>query len=344
MRIIARLFLHLERPQLPSVRITQAHKIIRLKCCLLAGLLLGFSLQSLAATDYELGVQAYQSGEYETARQYWEKALSEGNASAAYNLGIALSKGLGGESDQRRAISLIKDAAQAGLAAAEHKLALAYYSGKGVPQDKAQAQFWWRRAAEQEHAQAQYNLAAMLWNADGVEKDQAQAVEWFSRASTAGNSQALAFLESIKAINQAPNTTKSELRIPDLGPENDAVTDRNPTINELLITARTAYTQQDYASALRAWEQAAQADSAYARYQLAHLYQAGLGIPTKPQRAFEYIQKAANQGFAAAQFEMGRYYIEGILLGKNDTLALYWIQSAADQGHAEAQRYIDQLR
>jgi len=325
------------------VRIIKAYKVIRLRRYLLSCLLLGLSLQSFAATDYQLGVQAYQNGQFETARQYWEQAVSNGSASAAYNLGIALSKGLGGSVDEARAVKLFKRAAQAGLAEAEHRLALAYYSGKGVAQDKNKALQWWRRAADQGQVRAQYNLAAMLWNGDAVEKDEKQARILFTQAAASGNLQARKFLESIESASQPQNSADSETRIPDLGSE-AAKNDTNPATRDLLNSARQAYVQQDYLTALRDWQQAGEAGSVYALYQLAHLYLAGFGVAPDPQRAFEYIQKAANQGFAAAQFEMGRYYIEGSQIGKNDTLALYWMQSAADQNHGQAQKYIDQLR
>ena len=325
------------------MRINKAYKVIRIRHCLLTSLLLGLPMLSYAATDYELGVQAYQSGQFEAARQYWEQAVNEGNASAAYNLGIALSKGLGGSVDERRAVSLFKRAATAGLGQAAHRLALAYYSGKGVAQNKQKALQWWQRAADQGHARARYNLAAMQWNGDGVEQDQKHALTLFNQAAAAGNARAQAFLESVQAVTKSQSYPDNDTRIPDLGAETLA-NDPNQAGNDFLHSARSAYTQQDYATALHDWQQAAGAGSGRALYELAHLYQAGLGVNADPQRAFEYIQKAANNGFAAAQFEMGRYYIDGSQTGKNDTLALYWMQSAADQNHDEAQNYIDQLR
>ena len=298
--------------------------------------MLGFSNPARSASDYEQGVAAYQNSDYQQARKYWERATADGNMSAAYNLGIILSRGLGGAADPERAVSLFRVAADAGIAVAQHNLALAYYAGNGVEKNIAQASIWWERAARHGHAQAQYNLGALLWNGEGIKKNEAEAIKLFRKASDAGNLQAQAFLDSI--LEQTDVQMQQE-RL-----DGPGSSDPDPGINKLLMTAREAYLEQNYALAGEQWKQASDAGSLYATYQLSYLYQTGLGVSTDAQKSLQLLQKSANNGLAQAQYELAQHYLEGDIVSKNETLALYWMQSAADSKHIKAKDYIEQLR
>lgn len=299
-------------------------------------LILACSNLSLAASDYEQGVQAYQNSDYAQAREYWERATADGNMSAAYNLGIILSRGLGGAADPERAVSLFRVAADAGIAVAQHNLALAYYAGNGVEKNNAKASIWWERAARHGHAQAQYNLGALLWNGEGIKKNEAEAIKLFRKASDAGNIQAQAFLNSI--LEQSDAQMQRE-RL-----ESPGANDPDPAINQLLNTARDAYLQQDYELAHDKWKQASEAGNNYATYQLSYLYQTGQGVSADAQKSLQLIQQSANKGLAQAQYELAQHYLQGDIVNKNETLALYWMQSAADSKHIKARDYLEQLR
>ena len=303
---------------------------------LIAILMLGFSSLTLAASDYEQGVTAYQNSDYEQARKYWERATADGNMSAAYNLGIILSRGLGGTADPERAVSLFRVAADAGIAVAQHNLALAYYAGNGVEKNNAQASIWWERAARHGHVQAQYNLGALLWNGEGIKKNEAEAIKLFRKASDAGNLQAQAFLDSI--LEQSDAQMQQE-RL-----DGPGASDPDPRINQRLIAAREAYLEQDYSVAHDQWKQASDAGNLFATYQLSYLYQAGLGVSADAQMSLQLLQQSANNGLAQAQYELAQHYLEGDIVNKNETLALYWMQSAADSKHIKAKDYIEQLR
>jgi TPR repeat protein len=295
----------------------------------------GYSSRVLAQNDYKLGVQAYQAKLYEEARDYWENSAADGNLSAAFNLGLLLSKGIGGDIDTERAVSLFRRVAESGLAIGEHNLALAYYSGNGIEQNMQQARIWWERAARQGHTQAQFNLGAMLWNGEGVEKDSNAAVKWFRKASDSGNLQARAFLDSI--LKQADTLSPAE-------PLDTPASDADPVINTLLQQAAAAYNRQNFDTAFVHWQKAAELNNAIAQYQLGRLYLNGLGTEKDLSRAYQTILLSAQQGLAQAQYRVARYYLEGEQVNKNDTLALFWMQSAADQSHVQAKDYLEGLR
>jgi len=302
---------------------------------LLAICLCGLHGFAWAESDYTLGVQAYQNNQLEKARAFWESSAADGNLSASFNLGLLLSKGLGGAADSIRAAELFRRAADAGIAVGQHNLALAYYSGNGIEKNLNQASIWWERAARQGHAQAQFNLGVLLWNGDGINKNEASAVEWFQKSSDAGNEQARAFLDTAL---EHKNTGLA------IEPPGTPATDPNPAINSLLQQATQAYQQQDFESAYSSWLAAAESGNAAAQFQLAGLYREGRGTPKDLKRAYQYTKRSAAQNLPQAQYRLALYYLQGAQVVKNDTLALFWMQSAADQGHIKAKEYIKRLR
>ena len=288
-----------------------------------------------AQTDYQQGLDAYQNKNFQKARAHWENSAADDNLSAIFNLGILLSKGVGGQADPERAANLFRRAGDAGLAMGQHNLALAYYTGNGVREDKERAQIWWERAAKQGHTKAQFNLGVLLWNGDGVSKQPDEAAKWFRKASNAGDAQARAFLETI--FDQANALASSD-------PEAQSDSPTQATITSMLANADVAFQNKDYPVARTQWEQATELGSARAAFRLAHLYREGLGVAQSSSQAFEYTQQSAKSGLAQAQYLLANHYLDGTQAAKNETLALYWMQSAADNDHIKAKDYLEQAR
>ena len=104
--------------------------------------------------DYEDGVNAALSGDFETAFSEFTIAAEEGLNLAQYNLGIL------------------------------------YFTGQGVSQDFEKAFLWTKAAAEQDHLNAQFNLGSLYLEGQGTEKDNLQGVEWFTKAAKNGHADA----------------------------------------------------------------------------------------------------------------------------------------------------------
>ncbi len=62
------------------------------------------------------------------------------------------------------------------------------------------------------------------------------------------------------------------------------------------------------------------------------------------EKAFIWVQKAAEQGYAAAQFNLGHMYYRGDGVAQDSEKALIWSQKAAEQGHAGAQKILRELK
>ena len=103
-----------------------------------------------AAADFSDGLQAYDAGDYASAREEWRNAAAKGDIDAMVGL--------------------------AGLHA----------GGFGVRQNDAVAAKWYERAARRGHAMAQLNLGDAYARGRGVKRDLIAAHMWLSLAATQG--------------------------------------------------------------------------------------------------------------------------------------------------------------
>ena len=84
----------------------------------------------------------------------------------------------------------------------------------------------------------------------------------------------------------------------------------------------------------------AQQGDANAQYNLALLYENGVGIYRAGRNAVYWYTKAAQQGHVEAQYRLGTVYRFGYgeeVVQMDFKKAVYWITKASEQGHIEAQ-------
>jgi TPR repeat protein len=106
---------------------------------------------------------------------------------------------------------------------------------------------------------------------------------------------------------------------------------------------------QDYEQAANYFAKAAGQGNAEGMYNLARLYDRGLGVKKDHKMAFKLLQQAAaqpsqhpkskdlpNVGVAEAEHSLGLRYAEGVVVHKNLSIAAQWYQRATDHGSAES--------
>ncbi|CAF1182899.1 unnamed protein product [Adineta steineri] len=106
---------------------------------------------------------------------------------------------------------------------------------------------------------------------------------------------------------------------------------------------------QDYEQAAKYFAKAANAGNAEGMYNLARLFDKGLGVKKDHNVAREWLEKAATQppehpiikglpniGVAESEHALGVRYFEGISVRKDLSLAVYWYQRATNHGSAMA--------
>ena len=139
------------------------------------------------SADARKGWNAYNSADYASAIAEWQELADEGNASAAYGMGLLYGIGFGVDMDDDLAIKYYGIAAEQGHADAQFNLAVMYQNGWGVPQDEAKANEWYRLAAEQGNTEAQVSLGR-YYALDFLDSyDPVQAYKWFSLAHELGD-------------------------------------------------------------------------------------------------------------------------------------------------------------
>jgi len=110
---------------------------------------LGFLLAPPALADFQVGVEAYKRGDYDTALKELRPLAEQGHASAQFTLGSMFFKGQGVPKDYQEAFRWYRLAAEQGNEAAQGKLGTMYYLGQGVPKDYVLAHMWVNLAAAQ---------------------------------------------------------------------------------------------------------------------------------------------------------------------------------------------------
>lgn len=104
-----------------------------------------------------------------------------------------------------------------------------------------------------------------------------------------------------------------------------------------------AYTNGDYATALRDFRSLADRGHAVAQYNLGRMYYDGRGVPQNFAEALRSFQLAAAQGHAGAENSLGALYLAGEGVDQNTAEALRWYRLAAEQGYAIAQHDLGSL-
>ena len=98
-----------------------------------------------------------------------------------------------------------------------------------------------------------------------------------------------------------------------------------------------AYEAGAYEQALDAWLPLARRGDLDATYNVAALYENGLGVAANPDRAVDWYTRAAERGLALAQYRLARIFEAGLGVAPDREKALAWYRKAAGQGRAEAQ-------
>ncbi len=116
------------------------------------------------------------------------------------------------------------------------------------------------------------------------------------------------------------------------------------TLAEVPGEIRQALLMRDYAGAAAVLVPLAEEGDADASYELARLWDRGLGVPRDPTRSVAYLQRAAAQGHADAAYLLGTFYEQGHGVAADPARAAALFVQAAAQGHELALRKQAQLR
>ena len=92
-----------------------------------------------ASADFEKGLTAFKSGDYETALREWKPLAEQGHAKSQFNLGVMYQKGQGVPKNYKTAVKWYRLAAKQGHALSQGKLSAMYALGQGVIKNRVYA-------------------------------------------------------------------------------------------------------------------------------------------------------------------------------------------------------------
>lgn len=154
--------------------------------------LVALSASPLAA-DVKRGVDAWTSGDFDSAVNEWRLPAQNGDADALFNLAQAYRLGRGVTADINRARELYAEAAQKGhVKAADNYGLLLFQQG-----EQQSAMPLIRAAAERGDPRAQYVLGLTHFNADYAKKDWVRAYALLTLAQGSGLPQATGALQQM---------------------------------------------------------------------------------------------------------------------------------------------------
>jgi TPR repeat protein len=99
-------------------------------------------------------------------------------------------------------------------------------------------------------------------------------------------------------------------------------------------SAKRAYDQKDYATALKEFTSLADQGKAEAQLYLGKMYMMGQGVLKDSDQAIKWLKQSAGQANADAQFFLGSIYL---LPQKDVPEGMRWMRLAAEQGNKDAQ-------
>lgn len=111
-----------------------------------------------------------------------------------------------------------------------------------------------------------------------------------------------------------------------------------------LFQAYAEFKMAHYETARRMWQQIGGSGRAEAQFNLAILYDDGLGVTPDLARALQYYQEAAEGGSRAAAYRLGLLHLRDPRLPEDPQQARYWLSRAAQDGDTEAAVLLDSLK
>ncbi len=212
---------------------------------------------------YDLGIEYFNSQNYENAIECYSKAAELGLPEAQNELGNMYYYGWGVERDFSKAFNYYRNAAKAGYVDAQNSLGECYLLGKGIDRDNEEAIKWIKKAAEQGNVSAQNSMGEFyLLGVAGLSQNYTEAVKWYQKAANQGYSLAQ---------------------------------------NNLGCMYLNGYgVDVDYFKSTKYFRLAAEQGSAAAQYNLGNAYYDGKGVEKNYLEAVKWYQKSANQGYKEA--------------------------------------------
>ncbi len=272
-------------------------------------------LPGIAAERFALGRRAASAAEYAIAANIYFIAAREGDAEAAYALGLCFEKGTGVPKSESEAYRRFELAAEGGYV--EAYLRLAEYTSEGRLGEKnaVKALDFYKKAAEAGSAEGAYRVGEAYRYGTLADTDLSLALRFYSRAAALGH--------------EGAKDKEREIR--------DA-------ISVMYEQGRTLVREGKYSEAHRCFKLSADMGHAAAACFLGALCAEGVGTEKDMRLAICYYRKAAEQGNLDAIYRLGVAYAEGTGVNRDFKAAEGFLSIAAKQNYKDASAQVEKIK
>ena len=249
----------------------------------------------------------------EEAIKWFEMAAKQNHIRALYQLGVIYLYGQGVKQNLSLAYKYLYKAALKNHLESQYELGKYFLMGSHPKYDKAAE--WFKRAAERDHIRAMYELGKLTYEGHGIERDPVTGIRLITQASDSGYQAASKYLKTIDGQKEITHQTGQ-----DIVQQFSKSVDGKSTV---------------------AFSDANQSTAANENYRLGLAYLTGDGRKKDTRKAAEYMQKAANNDHPYAQYQLAKLYQQGIGVKQNQDLYLMWLHKASDAGVNSARRDLE---
>lgn len=255
-------------------------------------------------------------------------------------------------------------------AEAQYLLGLCYEKGLGVEENVEKSVEYYQKAAKQEDGQGLYELAQNYMVGYGVPEDKKKAIELLEKAVTVGNEDSMVALAY--RYEDGELLPKDEKKAFDLYERAAKKGDAEGQVNLARCYRQGIGTEIDLKKDVYWLRRAALQDNATAQYCLGMAYKVGHGVDENqarsiiwfkraadnddtdamkklaeleenPEKAFEWLLKAAEAGDVEAQVSVGHHYYKGEGGENSYSKAFEWFNKAAEAGNTDAMWWLGTL-
>ncbi|XP_050808054.1 protein sel-1 homolog 2 isoform X2 [Gopherus flavomarginatus] len=262
-----------------------------------------------------------------SAFKYFTMAAEKGNAVGLWGLGLLYYQGKGVPVNYTEAFKYFHIAAEKGLADAQFQLGVMYHSGSGVRRDYKLAFKYFYLASQNGQPIAVYYLAQMYAAGTGVFRSCQNAVELYRSVCELG-SWSEKFLTAYFAY-QDGNIDSSLIQYALLAEMGYEVAQSNSAYILESEQVKILSNDQMYPLALLLWNRAAAQGNAFARVKTGDYHFYGYGTKRDYVTAAIHYSLAVDHHIAQAMFNLAYMYEHGLGIPKDIHLANRWYDLAA---------------
>ena len=335
------------------------------------------SAQYLVGRNYLKGKSVEQN--VKEAIKWFEMAAKQNHIRAQYQLGKIYLYGEGIKQNLNLAYYFLGKAADKNHLDSQFELGNYFLKGDPNNRQYAKAIEWFRRAAARDHVRAYYELGKLTYEGKGITANTDEGTRLLNLAAENGYLPATTYLNNIEngisndavakldtnqdsTLDNATSSDKANLA----GMGNNIAALPSPAANEDYKLGLAYLTgdgkDKDVQKAADHFTKAAKDNHGKAQYQLAKLYQQGIGVKQSDAQHLKWLEKAASAGVHSAIrdlnaiqsndkstiakqkstnptdfYSLGIQYYYGQSVKKDETEAAKWFMKAANKNHTRAQ-------